>query len=757
MFDFVNPTLAYWGLGLMAVPVVIHLINLMRHRKVDWAAMEFLLESQRRNSTYVMLKQLLLLLMRMAAFAALAMILGQLLLRNEFLGSGPTHHIILLDDSFSMNDRGADGSTVFDKAKLAIERVARRAEEGTQQQFSLLRLSQTQADLQSLPVTVNFTDQLHTMLDTFQTSQLALAPSAGLAELRRILGTARAEKRIVYVVSDFREGDWLSAGEAVKEMTAFNQQKAQLVLVNCVDSVRSNIAITDLKVLAKTRAVDVAVPMEVTLKNFGPDPARQVNITITEDGLPRAERVSIDELAAGATATRRFEVFFRTAGEHRIGARLESDACDTDNIRYQVLDFPIAVPVLLVDGDPSLRDATTVAEMLAPGGAVKTGLAPEIEPPGVLGNRDLSKYKAIYLFNLNFIPEADIEQLEKFAAAGGGICFFVGDKVDSAWINHALYRDGKGLFPAPLSAPAELVVETLERVPDLKILKHPIFEVLSGERNSFISEVFVNRYYALQPDWSPDPKSGTRPICELRNEAPLALESRFGKGRVVTFLTMATGTWSNWGVNPSFIIVMLETQSYLSTPPTREDTRLVGSPIKLELEASEYFDEVALIVPDGAGRGATAPGGGSGSPAGSEGTAPGTTPAAPRSVAGEITEITHAKRDGSKLTVELPTTSAGVYEVRLRRTDETPETRYFAYNVVAEEGDLRAIKREQLDEQLQGVDYQFQQAGSVQDIAGETDERNFSEAFLYLLVLILIGEQILSYFLSFHPGKGGTR
>ena len=35
-----------WAFFLVLVPLLIHLINLMRHRRVEWAAMEFLLEAR---------------------------------------------------------------------------------------------------------------------------------------------------------------------------------------------------------------------------------------------------------------------------------------------------------------------------------------------------------------------------------------------------------------------------------------------------------------------------------------------------------------------------------------------------------------------------------------------------------------------------------------------------------------------------------------------------------------------------------------
>src|SRR4051812_7532186 len=121
MQAFVNPALL-WGLGLLAVPILIHLINLWRHRPVQWAAMEFLLESQKKNRRWIVLRQLLLLLARMAAIAALVLVLAQPLLGNRWgaaLGGSRTHHVILLDDSFSMSDRWGDTSA-FARGKQAI-------------------------------------------------------------------------------------------------------------------------------------------------------------------------------------------------------------------------------------------------------------------------------------------------------------------------------------------------------------------------------------------------------------------------------------------------------------------------------------------------------------------------------------------------------------------------------------------------------------------------------------------------------------
>ena len=66
---------------LVATPIIIHLINRIRFRRVDWAAMEFLLKAQKRMRRRKILGQLILLLLR----CLLVFLVGILLAR--FLGS----------------------------------------------------------------------------------------------------------------------------------------------------------------------------------------------------------------------------------------------------------------------------------------------------------------------------------------------------------------------------------------------------------------------------------------------------------------------------------------------------------------------------------------------------------------------------------------------------------------------------------------------------------------------------------------------
>src|SRR5260370_19019067 len=72
---FLNPAYFFAGLALISLPIIIHLINRMRFKRIRWAAMEFLLKSQKRNRRRLIIEQLLLLALR-CFLIFLAVILG---------------------------------------------------------------------------------------------------------------------------------------------------------------------------------------------------------------------------------------------------------------------------------------------------------------------------------------------------------------------------------------------------------------------------------------------------------------------------------------------------------------------------------------------------------------------------------------------------------------------------------------------------------------------------------------------------------
>ena len=405
--------------GLIALPVIIHLINLMRHRRIEWAAMEFLLVSQQRNSTWVLLKQLLLLLVRIAAIAAAVMMVAQPLLQNKWgalFGSGKLHHIVLLDDSFSMSDHWADTSA-FDEAKQVILRMGKQwAEQPSRQECTLLRYSQatkqsrgTQFDLTSETIDAGeFPKKLDQTLQRLHVSQLAVGPDEALKAAAQMVGDGADVKSVVFLVSDFRTKDWTHATETRKTLQKLNEAGAKLQLINCVDEARPNLAITALKPGQGTRAANVPLPMEVTVRNYSAIPATNVSVRLEEQGTQRPA-IEIEKIGPGQSVTRQFEIRAQTAGQRRIAAFLPADAVMLDNARYTVIDFPTSVPVLIIDGGLKANtarggDGYFLQSALAQPGTVTTGLRPRVEAPRFLDDHPLEEFHAIYICNVDRLP-----------------------------------------------------------------------------------------------------------------------------------------------------------------------------------------------------------------------------------------------------------------------------------------------------------------------------------------------------------------
>src|SRR6476469_6602929 len=99
MVTFLSPLLI-WGTLLGAIPLIIHLLNRRRFRRVEWSPMRHLKLTIRRNRRRIQVEQLLLLLLRIALPVLLFLFLARPVLRPTglerwFVGGGRTSQVVL--------------------------------------------------------------------------------------------------------------------------------------------------------------------------------------------------------------------------------------------------------------------------------------------------------------------------------------------------------------------------------------------------------------------------------------------------------------------------------------------------------------------------------------------------------------------------------------------------------------------------------------------------------------------------------------
>ncbi len=107
------------GLGVLAIPALIHLISKRRARRVKFAPIDLLLRSRKRTARSIRLRQILLLLLRTLLFACAALAVAQPLLKAD-TGPKPTLAplvvVVAIDTSASMHAH-IDGKSMFEAAR----------------------------------------------------------------------------------------------------------------------------------------------------------------------------------------------------------------------------------------------------------------------------------------------------------------------------------------------------------------------------------------------------------------------------------------------------------------------------------------------------------------------------------------------------------------------------------------------------------------------------------------------------------------
>ena len=107
-----------FALGVLAIPVIIHLFNFRKFKQVYFPSLRFLQQIQQQTQKQSKLKHLLVLLARLLAFSFLVLAFARPYIPAEsgLKKTGYTHVSIYLDNSFSMDNKGPQGY-IFEEAK----------------------------------------------------------------------------------------------------------------------------------------------------------------------------------------------------------------------------------------------------------------------------------------------------------------------------------------------------------------------------------------------------------------------------------------------------------------------------------------------------------------------------------------------------------------------------------------------------------------------------------------------------------------
>jgi len=256
-------------------------------------------------------------------------------------------------------------------------------------------------------------------------------------------------------------------------------------------------------------------------------------------------------------------------------------------------------------------------------------------------------------------------------------------------------------------------------VPDIGESQHPLLRAFQGERNSFLQTVSVARYFELAADREALGQSGVEVAAAMRNDAPLIVDRRFGAGRAVALLTTAAPRWNNWARNPSFVVMMLDLESYLASNTAAAQDYWVGQPLTVVVDERQYAPRLRVELADGQ----------------RQTTLTAQSTGAPHELVATLDDVDRV----------------GFYTVHATSPSGESSHWKLAVNVMPEEGDLSLIANEQLAARLEDVSYDVHASHEIQLESHDFDRSNLATVVLFALATLLLVEQALAYSASGHP------
>ncbi len=607
---FVTPAFALAGLGLVSIPVIIHLLNRRKYKTVPWAAMNFLLAAMKKNRRRLRFESLLLLLTRCACVALLGLALarpfgcdGSAL--AGFAGGRAALHVIVLDNSYSMGyeaDR-PDAKTHLDQAKRLARALLDRLSSGGDSVALVTAAAPAKA------VIARGTFDLDAARDAIGRVELAAAdtdlPGALAAAAKIAAEDQRQPDKLLYLLTDDTAGAWRGAPESAFKAVAPQIAKTfrAVTIHDLGQPDEFNAAVLSVEPADGLVRVGFPNPLVAVARGFGKAP-RDGAVRWSVDGQPQpaagGTAGGTAELSPQTAPLVRSDIRFTTGGPHVITVALDPDRLPTDDVRHRVVNVAADLKVLIVEvrhGTDPLNGGNSGAFLdlvLAPpadaaGRASRSYVDPERISDLELGNKNLDDYRAVLLAGVGSVTAQTADRLEQFVKRGGALILFAGDAISADNYNSLLLP--RGLLPGPLTQRKTSADGFhFDFKPDGNLPR--MLQSFRGLQRSGLDTAVVSTYW----DVDIDPKRNVERVLNYLpaggaaatpanakaaanvGDPALTVQS-VGEGRVVWFSTTADATWTTLPARNAYIALMHEMLHNTVTGGDRWMNLTAGQPL----------------------------------------------------------------------------------------------------------------------------------------------------------------------------------
>ncbi len=397
---FLQPSFL-WALTALALPVIIHLFNLRKYKKVYFTNVKFLRQVQIETKSKSRLRELLVLLFRTLLIAALVLAFSQPVIsdkNNTQTQAGARFVSLYLDNSFSMENLGRNGP-LLDQARQKAKEIVSAF--GVQDKFQILT-NEFHGKQQ------RFCDKQEalSLIDEIRSTAVPRKLDQVIERQRELLNNTDAKAKRIFVLSD-----------AQKSTFNLSQLKKQdsipVSLVPFTPNLVNNIFIDSCWFETPVQQSGEIQHLRTRVVNKGEKTIESGSAKLSINGAQTA--LSSFTLLPGASAELRFTFECRSSGLNFGSVRIDDYPVTFDDVFYFAFNSKINIPVYLINGNNQSGEALQALFNNDSLFDVTMGTESQINYSA------FRKVEVIVLNQLQEIPSGLVSELQRFAEKGGAI------------------------------------------------------------------------------------------------------------------------------------------------------------------------------------------------------------------------------------------------------------------------------------------------------------------------------------------------
>ena len=571
---FLNPAILF-GLLAASIPVIIHLLNLRKLKKIEFSTLQFLKELQKNKIRKIKLKQWLLLALRVLIILCIVTAFARPTLVGVSIGgttsAAKTTAVFILDDTFSMSVIDENGS-YFNQAKETIKDLLTQFEEGDE--VGVILVSHQPEEIELTSNLNKFKEEV----DAVSISSASGKLNNAIIKAAEVIGNTKNFNKEIYLFTDFQKGRLASDDEIIdlKEQLA---EQVRLYSFDYSGKEVTNFGIDDFKINTQIFEKDKPVKFEAVVKNYSERAKDNLVVSLFING-ERSAQQSVN-LNPGESKTINLEAPANNYGISDVFVEIEEDDLQEDNIRYTSFNIPQKIPVLILADNPI---DTKLIEAVLKSVSEQGYFDLTIKKTDQISAVQLDNYKVVILISSNFNNAK--EKLNGFLNSGKGVIIFPTSEENQNNFTNSLNSLGltsNGIVK--LDGGHSIRFDEVD-------FNHPLFEnIFIDEKKKQIDSPELFSFYKINP------AGKGKSIISLEEKSSFLSEYSFGNGKILLFNTSPVFSWSDFPIKSIFAPLITKSVIYLASGNSGDGKYLAGETLNINV-SERTLPQIKVKRPD---------------------------------------------------------------------------------------------------------------------------------------------------------------